>query len=101
MSKNSSHLFPHIGIDEALASSFTFAGRTYKLKDCPTSVLKELVHTHLPTENDKGTAYRKRLDMLALIRLLDTEDVDELTRWYAVEELLALKVLKRKQFADG
>lgn len=91
----STALIPTIPIDQAADCRFVFGGQTYHLGTCPVEVLRSLVRSALPKRQDakRGPAFKS---LIALLALLDRES-DELTRWYVIEELVALKV--RVEFA--
>lgn len=78
---------PNISLDHALHSRFMLAGHIYHVSSCPVSALKQLVSDAISTKK-KG---KKRDELAGLLSLL-SEGIDELTRWYVIEEMLALKV---------
>jgi hypothetical protein len=91
----STTLSPTIPVDQAAECCFIFGGQTYHLGTCSVDVLRSLVRSALPKRQHakRGPAFKS---LQALLALLDKES-DELTRWYVIEELIALKV--RVEFA--
>lgn len=88
----STSLSPTIPVEQVKACRFVLGGQTYQVLTCDVDVLRQLVRSALPEQQERLDKRLERRNFTALLALLDKEECDELTRWYVIEELVALKV---------